>query len=183
MRAQQVTWASLQMVSQLPGSIFTELEPHLIHICLPGQLHLRLSWQLWSSPSPMEDLQIHCVSTTVLGNFQNQRPENAALRKGWWKQSVHQPTRNGYISHTSGCFCHSFFLQVNQHKRKLADALVHQRLKNKTMKWRLPNSNLIQRNKEGITQQTSNPWWEDYAQGANSYTNHLPHLLPLNHGK
>jgi hypothetical protein len=64
---------------------------------------------------------------------------------------------------------------------KMPDAMVQPRLKNKSTKHgSCPNPNLIQENKQGITQQSSNPQSQDYAHGANSFMDRLrtSSLLP-----
>lgn len=78
-----------------------------------------------SSPGLRWDLlQIHCMSVTTLGNSQHGGPENTDPHTGHWKASVLPSTRDGCISHTSFIQRHNVSLQVNQHKRKLAGALV-----------------------------------------------------------
>lgn len=143
----------------------------------PLQRHIIMTLQVLSTPSLWQDLEIHYMSAPGSCHVQRHWKPCKRCPTEWLMETVcsHPSTRNGCISHMSG----SFFLQVSQHKWKLADALVHQRPKNKTTTWSQPNSNLIQKNKQRITQQTSNPQSENDAQGANCFMDHLPHLLPL----
>lgn len=72
-----------------------------------------------------------------------------------------------------------FFLQGNQLKHKNARRsgpakAEEQKYKNGSC----PDPNLIQENKQGITQQSSNPQSQDYAREANSFMDRLPHLIP-----
>lgn len=86
---------------------------------------------------------------------------------------------SGCALHVQGSFCHNIFLQGNQHKWKTPDALVHQSSwRTKVQNGSCPDLNLIQENKQGITQQTSNLQSKDYAHEANSFMDQLPHLLP-----
>lgn len=87
----------LQANAAIPLKILTEEEagPFSTYSLLPNKLHLRLSLQLLSSPS-----------RALLSQNQRLKP---GLWEDKWKQSLRRSTKNGFISHTTGSFCHNFF--------------------------------------------------------------------------
>lgn len=140
---------------------------------LPSRSRIILCLRALNSRSPRRALG---STAWALGRVQRPEPGpgNAGPQKGPGKSPL-QSAGSGRRPHTSRGSCHNVSLQGNQHKRKLAEALVHP-TENKTAAWRLPNSNLIQKNKQGITQQSPSPRSEEYPLGAKSFMGHLPHL-------
>lgn len=123
---------------------------------------------------------VHCTVITKMHDSQHQRPEKML----WPRKAV----GGGVCSHGSRMVVFhmdqaaSIMTQLlppnKPTQMKTGPCPGSTRLKTQTAKGRLPNSVLIQKNKQGITRQTSSPQSGEYAHEANSFLDHLPCLLP-----